>query len=113
MNRRSGSETPYENGGQPHVTIEVYSKEGCGICESAKEKLERMGLPYQVYDLERFVQPHEGWRDDRSVDLLVAYTLNDRRLPVIRIDDEYHDYPSAMKHLKGVYKEKRAAAAEN
>ncbi len=95
------------------MTIQVYGKQGCGICESAKSKLERLGFPYQAHDLEQFTEPHEGWRDDKSVDILVAYTLNDQRLPLIRIDDEYHDYPSAMKRLKGFTKEKRAAAAEN
>ena len=95
------------------MTIEVYSKSGCGICESAKDKLDRMGLPYEVHDVESYVEPHEGWREDGAVDVLVAYVLNDQHLPLISIDGKYHNYPSAMRCLKSLFKEKRAAAAEN
>jgi len=107
-NRGSG-----DSQGGAQVTIEVYSKHGCGICKSAKDKLDMMGLNYEVRDVEIYTQPHDGWRNDNSVDVLVAYTLNDHRLPLIQIDGKYHDYPSAMRCLKNVLREKRAAAAEN
>jgi hypothetical protein len=82
------------------VTIEIYSKEGCGICEAAKEKLSRMGLAYKQYDLQALIKPHTGWREDGSVEILAAYAMIDNRLPVIRIDREFHDYPGAMRRLK-------------
>jgi glutaredoxin len=84
------------------MTIAVYSKEGCGICSAAKDKLNRMGLTYSTHDLPQTIEPHQGWREDGSVDVLAAYALIGNKLPVIRIDEEFHDYPGAMKRLKGL-----------
>jgi glutaredoxin len=84
------------------VTIDIYSKEGCGICNAAKDKLARMGLEYSSHDLQTTIEPHQGWRSDGSVDVLAAYALIGNKLPVIRINDEFHDYPSAMRRLKSL-----------
>jgi len=81
------------------MTIEVYSKEGCGICESAKKNLARLGLPFDSRDIESMVQPHEGWRRDGSADVLAMYAMIDNHLPIIRIDGECTDYPTAMRRL--------------
>lgn len=82
------------------MTIAVYAKKGCGICDAAKDKLGKMGFSYSAFDLQTTIEPHEGWREDGSVDVLAAYALIGNKLPVIRIDSEYHDYPGAMKRLK-------------
>ncbi len=84
------------------MTIDVYSKKGCGICDAAKDKLARLGLQYKNQELQAMIEPHQGWREDNSVDLLAAYAMIGNRLPVIKINDEYHDYPSAMRRLKGL-----------
>ena len=82
------------------MTIEVYSRKGCGICDAAKEKLGLLGFPYRSFDMERFTEFHEGWRDDGSVDLIAAYAMFDSHLPLIRIDGAYFDYPGAMGRLR-------------
>ena len=82
------------------MTIEVYSKEGCAICKAAKQKLERMGLPFESRDITATIEPHDGWREDGSVEVLAAYAMIDSHLPVIRIDGEFTDYPGAMRRLK-------------
>lgn len=81
------------------MTIEVYSKEGCAICTAAKDKLRKLGLPFDSRDIEAAVEPHEGWREDGSVDVLAMYAMIDNHLPVIRIDGECTDYANAMRRL--------------
>lgn len=81
------------------MTIDVYSKPGCGKCEAAKTKLKIMGLPYNEHDLEYHVSLHDGWRHDGSTDVMTAHTMLDT-LPILRVNGEFHDYPNAMKILK-------------
>jgi len=81
------------------MTIEVYSKEGCGICTAAKNKLRKLGLPFDSRDIGLAVQPHEGWRQDGSADVLAMYAMIDNHLPIIRIDGECVDYATAMRRL--------------
>lgn len=83
------------------MTIQVYSKPGCGKCTAAKNKLEMMGLMFTEHNLEYHVTVHEGWRQDGSADVMAAHTMLDT-LPIIRVNGEFHDYPSAMKKLKTV-----------
>lgn len=97
------------------VTIEVYAKQGCGICDAAKDKLARLGLNFEARDLDESIRPHAGWREDGSIEVLAAYAMIDNRIPVIRIGAEFHDYPGAMRRLKtmgalGPEKAPRAAA---
>jgi glutaredoxin len=87
------------------VTIDVYSKEGCKKCDSAKEKLVLMGFDYRSHELELLLQAHDGWREDGSVEMLAAYASIDNQIPVIRIDEDFHDYPGAMSRLKALRKE--------
>jgi len=87
------------------VEITVYSKEGCGKCEAAKDKLEKMGFEYDVKDLEQAIEVHDGWREDDTYAVMVAHIMMDT-LPIISIkyegmEPQYHDYSSAMKELKG------------
>ncbi len=89
------------------MTINVYSKPGCGKCAAAKSKLDRMGLPYTERNLEYYVNLHEGWRNDGSADVMAAHTLLDS-LPILQLNDEFHDYPSAMRKLKSAQAAPRA-----
>ena len=98
--------------GMRQVTVTVYSKQGCEICRKAKEKLQMFGLGFEEKDLEALVEPHEGWQKDESVELLAAYLHLGNTLPVIRINDEYHDYPSAMRRLKELGVTRKKAALE-
>lgn len=81
------------------MTIQVYSKPGCGKCTAAKNKLQLMGLVYTEHNLEDYVSFHEGWRHDGSADVMAAHSMLDT-LPLFRVDGEFHDYPSAMRKLK-------------
>jgi glutaredoxin len=95
--------------------IKVYGKAGCGLCDAAKQKLSMLGLEYQALNLADFTELHEGWRTDRSCEILAAYRLIDK-MPVVEIDGDYHDYPTAMRLLKERVhnvKEGAVAAAEN
>jgi len=81
------------------MTIRIYSKPGCGKCTAAKEKLAIMGYTYEEHDLAYHTQPHEGWREDDSVDIMAAHSQLDT-LPLIQVGADFHDYPSAMRALK-------------
>ncbi len=81
------------------MTIKVFSKPGCGKCESAKKKLDLMGLVFTEHNLEYHVSLHDGWRDDGSADVMAAHTIMET-LPLFQVNGEFHDYPSAMKKLK-------------
>ena len=81
------------------MTIHVYSKPGCGKCDAAKNKLKLMGLRYTEHNLEYYVNLHDGWRTDGSADVMAAHTMLDT-LPIFRLDEEFHDYPTAMRKLK-------------
>ncbi len=86
--------------GSRAVAIEVYTKEGCEICGRAKEKLDLMGLEDRNHELSPLIDLHDGGRDDGSVEVRAAYASIDNRLPVIRIDEGFHDYSGAMRRLK-------------
>lgn len=81
------------------MVIEVYSKPGCGICEAAKDKLRKMGFDYEERDIEYHTTPHDGWREDGSVEAMAAHSLYDS-IPLIRVGETVHDYAGAMRELK-------------
>ena len=88
------------------MEIIVFGKKGCGKCEAAKDKLERMGFSYRAEDLETYTNPHEGWREDLSVELMAATAYFEGSLPLIYVDGGVFDYPSSMRVLKGISKER-------
>ena len=83
------------------MNIEVYSRDGCAICTAAKDKFTKLGLPFATRDIEAAVEPHDGWREDGSAEVLAMYAMIDNHLPVIRIDGECTDYANAMLRLNG------------
>ena len=85
------------------VEITIYSKDKCGKCEAAKDKLDKMGYSYTVKELEAAIEPHEGWREDGTINLMAWLVMQGdpkEQLPTIQIDDEYFDYSGAMKRLR-------------
>ena len=91
------------NRGKTTMVIQVYSKPGCGKCEAAKSKIKMMGFDYQEHNLSYHIEHHDGWREDGSVEAMAAHTHLDT-LPLIKVDDMFHDYPSAMRQLKKMRK---------
>ena len=83
------------------MRVTLYGKENCGMCMAAKDKLVRLGVEFEVRDLEYLTAYHEGWREDGSVELQAAYALLRNKVPIISIDGEWFDYPGSMRHLKG------------
>lgn len=80
--------------------VEIYGKKNCGICESAKDKLDRLKIPYEFYNVDEFTEVHEGWREDGSVDRVALLALNNNTIPTIVIDGKPHTYSAAMRALK-------------
>ncbi len=86
----------------------IYSKQGCGKCEAAKDKLRKMGLAYEEHTLAYHTEIHDGWREDGSTDLRAWCEAQDggtpHALPTIEIiidgKTEWHNYSGAMRRLK-------------
>ena len=83
------------------MNVTIFSKENCKLCAGAKDKMVRMGVEFEVRDIEYLTEVHEGWRDDGSVTILAAHALKERMIPMIQIDEGYYTYTEAMKELKG------------
>ena len=93
------------------MSVQVYGKDGCKLCDAAKEKLVLLGVDFTSHDVARHIEHHEGWREDESVELLAAFSMMDGKIPLIKIGSEYHDYPSAIRRLKELFG-RNAAAVE-
>jgi len=87
------------------MVVNVYGKldGSCGLCESAKDKLSRMGVPFSCFELADYTEFHEGWRNDESVQVLACYSDIDT-FPVITVDGKAMSYPEAMKLIKRIQK---------
>jgi len=83
----------------PRVTL--YGKPGCGICSAAEQKMQAMGLDYSKEDIAKYLDLHDGWKDDGSPAISAAYFMLDQRLPIFKIGTEFMSYPKAMAFLKG------------
>ncbi len=83
-----------------HPEIVVFGKENCGLCSAAKSKLDLMGIPYSSKNIADVAVLHDGWRDDKSCDVLAMHTLIDT-LPVLLVDGVPMSYPQTMALLKG------------
>jgi glutaredoxin len=82
------------------ASVVVYGKQGCKFCDLAKDKFQRLEIPYDFKLLQPFTEHHEGWRTDGSVELTAAYNLYERTLPIISIDGQFFTYPMAMNFVK-------------
>ena len=83
------------------MTVWVIGKKQCGVCDSAKKKLDLMQIPYDFYDIEEMREPHEGWRENESSSVLAFFNLNNCTVPTIVIDRQVFTYSAAMARLKG------------
>jgi glutaredoxin len=83
------------------VNVLVIGKKKCGVCDSAKKKLDLMQIPYDFIDIEEAGEPHDRWRDDKSVDALAFFNINNCVIPTIVIDGKTFTYSAAMARLKG------------
>ena len=81
------------------MLVRVYGKDKCALCDAAKGKLCLMGIPYEFRQLADYIKPHDGWRDDESVEVLACYSDIDT-MPVITVDGRAMSYPVAMGLLK-------------
>lgn len=92
----------------------IYSKEGCGKCDAAKEKMEQLGIDYEEHKLEYHITLHENWKNDGSVDLLAWCAEQGdpkEQLPTIQIDDDFFTYSAAMRRLKTIIKQHPSSGA--
>lgn len=83
------------------LTVTVYGKEGCAKCDSCKDKLRRMDVPFVWIDLSKL----EAWRGADSGAAYregqAEYEWRERlELPLLLIDGTWHTYSEAMSTLK-------------
>ena len=86
------------------MKVLVVGKKNCGVCESAKQKLELMKIPYTFLDADESGKVHDGWREDHSVLALAALSFNNNAIPTIVVDSRVFGYSEAMAYLKGLKK---------
>ena len=82
------------------MTILVFAKKDCKICNDAKHKLDLMKLQYEVRDYDAILDPHEGWRDDGTVEFRAMAAVICDKVPMIVIDGTPYEYSAAMAELK-------------
>lgn len=90
------------------MTVVVYSKTDCTICEAAKDKLKRMELPFEVRDFDQIGLPVPDWRTNGAVEASAYSAQNGGKAPILLINGMPFNYPEAMSELKRL---KREAAA--
>jgi len=83
------------------MSVLVIGKDLCGVCNSAKEKLDRMQIPYVFVNIDVATELHENWRSDGSVDAMAYFHLGNSMIPTIVIDKKPYSYTAAMAKLKG------------
>lgn len=82
------------------ISVQIYGKPGCQICEVAKEKMRLLQVEFEFRNIEKALELHDGWRTDGSVAVMAAYHSHNLALPIIFIDGVDYNYPGAMKELK-------------
>ena len=82
------------------MAVEIIGKKNCGLCEAAKDKMARLGVPYAFFDVEELAAVHDGWREDGSVERQALLALNNSVIPTIVIDGAPFIYSAAMAQLK-------------
>jgi len=81
--------------------IYLISKEGCGKCEAAKDKLKKLNLEYMEVNrsvIEAGVK-NEFFTTDQMADIMVEY-IDSGTLPILVIKGKVYSYPGAMKEIK-------------
>jgi len=86
------------------MSVLVIGKKKCGVCDSAKKKLDLMQIPYDFVDIEVIQEPHDDWRVDGTVDAVSYFHLNNCTIPTLVVDGVPFTYSAAMAHLKGLRK---------
>jgi glutaredoxin len=87
------------------ITAVLYGREKCGICKSAADKLKLLDVPFKKEDIDKFIEVHEGWQSDDSIEVLTAMCKQNKNIPVIKLDlgdgqVRFTSYPEAMAILK-------------
>lgn len=81
--------------------VTVFTKDQCQKCDSAKEKLQRLNIPFRERSYEFHTTYHEGWRGDGSIDVLTALNFfGETSVPVIEENGVFFDYPAFMRKAK-------------
>jgi len=92
--------------------IVLFGKKGCKLCDAAKEKLEMLGAPYRLVDLQECAKSiiPEDWREINLAGAQACYEITET-LPWLNVNGKIVSYPEAMKILRGVHKSDHAPVA--
>ena len=82
------------------MDVKLYGKAGCKLCAGAEEKMKLMNIPYEKYNIEEASTPHEGWREDGSIEIQALHCQINMMIPMIVIDQQPYNYTAAMRELK-------------
>jgi len=84
----------------PTPELILFGRPECADCIAARRILDDLGVPHTFRVIDDPLDVHEGWRGDGSWDVLVAYSMNDNRLPIVKLDGVYCGFHDALATLK-------------
>ncbi|MBM4086018.1 MAG: hypothetical protein FJ272_14635 [Planctomycetes bacterium] len=84
----------------PTPELILLGKPDCSDCIEARRILDDLGVPYTFRVIDDLLHAHEGWRGEGSWDVLVAYSMNDNRLPIVKFNDVYFGFREALAKLR-------------
>jgi len=82
------------------MNVELYGKQGCKLCADAEKKLKLMKVSYDKFDIEYYGAPHDGWREDKTMDVMAMHCLINNQIPMVVVDGRPYPYTAAMRAIK-------------
>jgi hypothetical protein len=83
------------------MTIIVFSKKNCGLCDALKDKLKRIfKVEFVERDIEEALAPGENWRETDVEKVTALHCMVNNKIPMCVIDEVPYDYVGALRVLK-------------
>lgn len=78
------------------MNITIYGRDKCEECAKVKKRIAGADMEYKEENIDNYITPHPGWRDDNSIDIMAALLDANNDLPVIRIENEFYTCREGM-----------------
>jgi hypothetical protein len=89
------------------VDIVIWGRDKCGICDRFIKRVVDMGFQCVKHNIDNYITLHDGWRNDQSVEILVAmHCYGNGYPPVVKINEKFMTFSGAINFLKGVKDDK-------
>jgi len=83
------------------MTVIVFSRKDCGLCDALKDKLKRVfEVEYTERDIDESLAPGDHWRETDVDRVRSMHCLINEKIPMTVIDEVPYDYIGALRVLK-------------